>query len=57
LEAAGRPAAYCRPHDIRDTFVRVLAYMGGLAILAIAAASFFRTFAGVAAIESSTRPQ
>jgi hypothetical protein len=29
------------PGDIRATFVRILAYMGALAILAIAAASFF----------------
>lgn len=31
------------PGDIRATFVRVLAYMGGLAVIAIAAMSFFRT--------------
>ena len=29
------------PGDIRATIVRILAYMGALAILAIAAASFF----------------
>jgi hypothetical protein len=39
------------PGDIRATIVRVLAYMGGLAILAIAAASFFRPPSGVAAIQ------
>jgi hypothetical protein len=36
-----RPAAYSIPDDIRATFVRLLAYMGGLAALAAAAASFF----------------
>jgi hypothetical protein len=35
--------------DIRGTFVRVLAYMGGLAVIAIAAASFFRAPAMLAA--------
>ncbi len=52
-----RPASYSLPEDIRATFVRVLAYMGGLAIIAIAAASFFRTPAVVAAIGSSPQPQ
>jgi hypothetical protein len=36
-----RPAAYSIPDDIRATFVRLLAYMGGLAILAVAAAGLF----------------
>ena len=36
-----QPASYSVPDDIRATLVRILAYMGGLAILAIAAASFF----------------
>jgi hypothetical protein len=36
-----RPASYSIPDDIRATFVRLLAYMGGLAALAVAAASFF----------------
>jgi hypothetical protein len=36
-----RPASYSIPDDIRATFVRLLAYMGGLAALAAAAASFF----------------
>src|ERR1700728_116056 len=45
------------PGEIRATFVRVLAYMGGLAILAIAAASFFRTSAVVAAIHPAPEPQ
>jgi hypothetical protein len=38
-----RPASYSIPDDIRATFVRLLAYMGGLAALAVAAASFFAT--------------
>ncbi len=45
------------PGDIRATVVRILAYMGALAILAIAAASFFQPPAGVAAIETASRPQ
>ncbi len=43
------PVSCTVPGDIRATIVRMLAYMGGLAILAIAAASFFRAPAGVAA--------
>ncbi len=39
------------PGDIRATVVRILAYMGALAILAIAAASLFRTPSGIAAIQ------
>jgi hypothetical protein len=45
------------PNDIRATIVRIFAYMGALAILAIAAASFFEPPAGVAAIEPAPRPQ
>jgi hypothetical protein len=45
------PESCTVPGDIRATIVRILAYMGALAILAIAAASFFRTPAGVAAVE------
>jgi hypothetical protein len=37
--------------------VRVLAYMGGLAILAIAAACFFRPPSGVAAVEPPPTPE
>ncbi|MGC1776413.1 MAG: hypothetical protein WBB34_00590 [Xanthobacteraceae bacterium] len=48
---------YSIPGDFRATFVRLLAYMGGLAILAIAAASFFRSPAVVAAIQPAARPQ
>jgi len=36
------------PDDIRATIVRILAYMGGLAILAIAAASLFGESSGLA---------
>ena len=39
--------------DIRDTLVRVLAYLGGLAMLATAAASLFQTHAVIAAIDPS----
>jgi hypothetical protein len=45
-----RPAAYSVPDDIRATLVRLLAYMGGLAVLAVAAASFFQAPTGVAAL-------
>ena len=46
-----KPESCTVPGDIRATIVRILAYMGALAILAIAAASFFRTPEGVAAVE------
>jgi hypothetical protein len=45
------PGSRTVPEDIRATIVRILAYMGALAILAIAAASFFRPAAVVAAVE------
>jgi hypothetical protein len=45
------PESCTVPGDIRATIVRILAYMGALTILAIAAASFFRTPEGVAAVE------
>ena len=45
------------PGDIRATFVRLLAYMGALAILAMAAASLFRTPAGIAAIRPAPLPE
>jgi hypothetical protein len=51
------PASYSVPQDIRATFVRILAYMGGLAVLAIAAASLFREPLGAAAIEPQSRPE
>ncbi len=45
------------PGDIRATIVRILAYMGALAILAIAAASLFRGPSGVAAVAPAPRPE
>jgi hypothetical protein len=45
------------PDDLRATFVRILAYMGGLAILAIAAASLFRTPPVAAAVNASQQPK
>jgi hypothetical protein len=44
------------PGDISATIVRILAYIGALAILAIAAASFFRPPAGAAAIQFAQPP-
>ena len=49
--------AYSVPGDIRATIVRLLAYMGGLAMLAILAASFFRTPEIVAAVTAPPPPQ
>jgi hypothetical protein len=48
---------YTVPDDFRATLVRVLAYMGGLAVLAIAAASIFREPSVVAAIQPAPRPE
>jgi hypothetical protein len=45
------------PGDIRATIVRLFAYMGALAILAIAAASLFRPPAGVAAMPVKPLPE
>jgi hypothetical protein len=45
------------PADIGATMVRIVAYMGGLAILAVAAASIFRTPAGVVAVDPPPQPQ
>ena len=52
-----RQATYTVPGDFRATVVRILAYMGGLAILAIAAASFFRAPSVVAAIQPAPRAE
>jgi len=54
-----QPASRTVPEDIRATFVRVLAYLGGLAVLAIAAASLFRAPpAGVTVVEPApARPE
>ena len=43
------PSVYSLSEDIRATFVRVLAYMGGLGLVAIAAASIFNVSAVVGA--------
>jgi hypothetical protein len=48
-----RPVPYSLPSDIRATIVRILAYMGGLCLVAILAASFLRTETVVAAVESA----
>ena len=54
---AVRPVSYSLPgslqQDIYATVVRILAYMGGLGLLAILAVSFFRTETVVAAVESA----
>jgi hypothetical protein len=52
-----RPGSYSLSRDICATLLRVLAYMGGLAILAIGIFSFFRTPDVVAAIGPSPQPQ
>jgi hypothetical protein len=41
-----RPASYSVPEDIRATLVRLIAYMGALAAIAVAAASFFQSLPG-----------
>ena len=53
LGGAVRPVTYSLPDDIRATFVRILAYMGGLGLIAILTASFFHTETVVAAVESA----
>jgi hypothetical protein len=55
IGAAVTQVPYAETGDFRATFVRILAYMGGLAILAIAAASFFRAPDVVAAIRPAPR--
>jgi hypothetical protein len=50
-----RPATYSIPDDICATLVRLLAYMGALAALAVAAASFFAAPSDiVAALDSAS---
>jgi hypothetical protein len=51
-----QPASYSVPSDIGATFARLLAYIGGLAILAAMAASFFQEPRGVAAIQPVPLP-
>jgi len=50
------PESCTVPGDIRATIVRICAYMGALAILAIGAASLFRPPAGIAAVEQPATP-
>jgi hypothetical protein len=52
-----RPVSRSIPEDIRATIVRLLAYMGGLAILAIGAASLFEAPSGIAAVAPTPRPE
>jgi hypothetical protein len=51
------PVPTTLPGDISATIVRLLAYMGGLALLAILAASYFSVPAVIATIESPPRPE
>jgi hypothetical protein len=50
-------ASYTVPGDIRATIVRIFAYMGALAILAIAAASLFHSPPGVAMVQAAPHPE
>lgn len=52
-----QPVPYSVPGDIRATIVRILAYMGGLAVLATLAASFFRDEVVVAAVNPAPPPE
>jgi hypothetical protein len=52
-----RPATYSIPDDIRATFVRLVAYMGGLAVLAVAAASFIAAPSDIVAALGSASAQ
>ncbi|HWS08803.1 MAG TPA: hypothetical protein VN362_13275, partial [Xanthobacteraceae bacterium] len=52
-----QPASYSIPDDIRATLVRLLAYMGALAVLAVAAASFFAAPADIVAALGSASAQ
>jgi hypothetical protein len=52
-----QPVSSFAPNDVRATIVRILAYVGALAMLASAAASLFRPPAGVTAVEAAPRPE
>jgi hypothetical protein len=52
-----RPLPYSASGDIRATLLRMLAYMGGLGLLATLAASFLRTEDVVAAVNPAPRPE
>jgi hypothetical protein len=56
MGGAVQPALNSISVDIRATFVRMFAYIGGLAILAVMAASFFQEPRGVAAIKPVPLP-
>jgi hypothetical protein len=45
-----RPASYSVPDDIRATVIRLIAYIGGLGAIALAAISFFQAPEGLAAL-------
>ncbi len=49
-------ASYTLPDDIRATLVRTIAYMGGLAVLALMAASFFQESRSALAIDPAPLP-
>lgn len=51
------PASYTVPGDIRATLVRLFAYVGGLALLAIAAASAFEPSRGLTALAPAPQPE
>jgi hypothetical protein len=52
-----QPASYSVPGDIRATLVRVIAYMGGLGLVAVAAAGFFQNdHAPLATVASAPIP-
>jgi hypothetical protein len=52
-----QPASYSVPGDIRATLVRVVVYMGGLGLLALAVAGFFQNDRGpLAAVASGPIP-
>ena len=51
------PDSYTLPGDIRATAVRILAYLGGLAVLAMAAASLFGAPAGLVAVAPLPPPE
>ncbi len=57
MRVAVGPVSYSLAEDARATVVRVLAYMGGIAILAIAGLTFFRMPATVTAITPAAPPQ
>jgi hypothetical protein len=56
MGTAVHPASYSVPDDIRATVVRILVYMGGLAALAAAAASYFQSTTGLTALNPAPLP-